>query len=111
MKKLRYYSITPNAKPEWLLRLQLEISQHYTLRGIEDTSEEWLALQGFVNAFIHSLYMRRDVNVRSDVTADLMTKDGETRLIIRRNGKPLQVYYIQNNLPIKRKTGKIIIKI
>ena len=111
MTKLRYYSIIPNDKPEWLLRLQLEVSQHYALRGIEDTPEEWMALQDFVGAFIHSLYMRRDIIVRSDVTADLMTENGETRLIIKRNGKPLQVYYIQNNLPIKRKTGKIIIKI
>ena len=111
MKKLRYYSIIPNDKPEWLLRLQLEVSQHYALRGIEDTPEEWMALQDFVDAFIHGLYMRRDINVRSDVTADLVTENGETGLIVRRNGKPLQVYYIQNNLPIKRKTGKIIIKI
>ena len=95
MKKLRYYSIIPNDKPEWLLRLQLKVSQHYTLRGIEDTPEEWLALQDFVDAFIHSFYMRRDINVRSDVTADLMTENGETRLIIKRNGNPLQVYYIQ----------------
>ncbi|WP_314125937.1 hypothetical protein [Segatella maculosa] len=95
MGKLKYYSMTPNDKPEWLLRLQMEVSQHYTLRGIEDTPEEWLALQDFVDAFIHSIYVRKDINVRSDVTADLLTEDGETRLLIKRNGKPVQVYYIQ----------------
>ena len=87
--------MTPNDKPEWLLRLQFEVSQHYALRGIEDTPEEWLALQDFVDAFIHSIYVRKDINVRSDVTADLLTEDGETRLIVKRNGKPLQMYYIQ----------------
>ena len=85
----------PNDKPEWLLQLQFEVSQHYALRGIEDTPEDWLALQDFVDAFIRSLYVRKDINVRSDVAADLLTEDGETRLIFKRNGKPLQVYYMQ----------------
>lgn len=93
--KLKYYSMIPHDKPEWLLRLQMEVSQHYVLRGINNTPEDWLALQDFVDAFIRSLYTRRDIMVRSEVTADLMTEDGETRLIIKRNGKPLQVYYIQ----------------
>ena len=87
--------MTPHDKPEWLLRLQLEISQHYAMRGIEDTPEDWLALQDFVDAFIRSLYTWRDIMVRSEVAADLLTEDGETHLLIKRNGKPLQVYYIQ----------------
>ena len=87
--------MTPNDKPEWLLRLQFEVSQHYAMRGIEDTPEDWLALQDFVDAFIRSLYTRRDIMVRSEVAADLLTEDRETRLLIKRNGKPLQVYYIQ----------------
>lgn len=95
MTQLRHYSMTPNDNPEWLLRLQFEVSQHYALCGIEDTPEDWLALQDFVDAFIRSLYMRRDIMVRSEVAADLLTEDGETRLLIKRNGKPLQVYYIQ----------------
>lgn len=95
MGQLRHYSMTPNDKPEWLLRLQFEVSQHYALCGVEDTPEDWLALQDFVDAFIRSLYTRRDIMVRSEVAADLLTEDGETRLIIKRNSKPLQVYYIQ----------------
>ena len=95
MGQLRHYSRIPNDKPEWLLRLQFEVSQHYALRGMEDTPEDWLALQDFVDAFIHSIYVRKDINVRSDVMADLLTEDGETRLIVKRNGKPLQVYYMQ----------------
>ena len=95
MGQLRHYSMIPHDKPEWLLRLQFEVSQHYALRGIEDTPEDWLDLQDFIDAFIRSLYMRRDIKIRSEVTADLLTEDGETRLIVKRNGKPLQVYYIQ----------------
>lgn len=93
--KLKYYSMTPKDKPEWLLRLQFEVSQHYTLRGIEDTPEEWLALQDFVDAFIRSLYIRRDIMVKSEVAADLQTEDGKTQLLIKRNGKPVQAYYIE----------------
>lgn len=98
MGQLRYYSIIPNDKPEWLLRLQMEVSQYYTLRGIEDTPEEWLALQDFVDAFIHNIYECRDIRVQSKVSADLMTEDGKTHLLIKRNGKPVQVYYIQKGL-------------
>ena len=87
--------MTPNDKPEWLLRLQFEVSQHYILRGSDNTPEEWMDLLDFIDAFIQTLYTRRDINVRSDVTADLLTEDGETRLLIKRNGKPLQVYYMQ----------------
>ena len=95
MEKLKYYSMTSNDKPDWLLRLQLEISQYYALRGIEDTPEGWLALQDFANTVVRSLYIRQDIKIRSEVSADLLTEDGETRLLIKRNGKPLQVYYIQ----------------
>lgn len=95
MEQLRYYSMTPNDKPMWLLKLQMEISQRYALCGMEDTPEEWMALYDLVNAFIRSTYERKDIKVRSEVTADLQTEDGETRLIIKRNGRLLQVYYIQ----------------
>ena len=95
MTQLRHYSMTPNDKPEWLLRLQFEVSQHYAMRGIDNTPEEWMDLLDFIDAFIQTLYTRRDIMVRSEVAADLQTEDGETRLLIKRNGKPLQVYYMQ----------------
>ena len=95
MTQLRHYSMIPHDKPEWLLRLQMEVSQHYAMRGIDNTPEEWMDLLDFIDAFIQRLYIRRDINVRSDVTADLMTEDGKTQLLIKRNGKPLLVYYMQ----------------
>lgn len=95
MTQLRHYSMISHDKPEWLLRLQFEVSQHYAQHGIDNTPEEWMDLLNFIDAFIQTLYTRRDINVRSEVTTDLMTEDGETRLLIKRNGKPLQVYYMQ----------------
>ena len=95
MGQLRHYSMTPNNNPDCLLRLQMEVSQHYAMRGIDNTPEEWMDLLDFIDAFIHSLYTRRDINVRSEVTTDLMAEDGNTQLLIKRNGKPLLVYYMQ----------------
>ena len=95
MGQLRHYSMIPHDKPEWLLRLQMEVSQHYAMRGIENTPEEGMDLLDFIDAFIQTLYTRRDINVRSEVTTDLMTEDGKTQLLIKRNGKPLQVYYMK----------------
>ena len=65
------------------------------MRGIDNTPEEWMDLLDFIDAFIQTLYTRRDINVRSEVTTDLMTEDGKTQLLIKRNGKPLQVYYMK----------------
>ena len=95
MGQLRHYSMIPHDKPEWLLRLQMEVCQHYAMRGIDNTPEEWMDLLDFIDAFIQTLYTRRDINVRSEVTTDLMTEDGKTQLLIKRNGKPLQVYYMK----------------
>ena len=72
--------MTPNDKPDWLLRLQFEVSQHYALRGIEDTPEDWLDLQDFIDAFIRSLYMRRAIKIRSVVTAALSPDAAGPRL-------------------------------
>ncbi len=92
MTQLRHYSMIPHDKPEWLLRLQMEVSQHYAMCGIDNTPEEWMDLLDFIDAFIQTLYTRRDINVRSEV---IMTEDGKTQLLIKRNGKPLLVYYMQ----------------
>ncbi|EGC18639.1 hypothetical protein [Prevotella multiformis] len=92
---LRYKSTIPNDKPEWLLRLQLAISNIYSLRGIEDTEEEWQKLKDFVDWFVHKLYIRKDITVRSEIGTDLISEDGQRQLLIKRNGKLIQTYYIQ----------------
>lgn len=95
MDVLSYKSIIPNDKPEWLLRLQMEISQSYALRGMEDTPEEWQELKDFIDDFINKLYVRKDVKIRSVITSYLMKEDRQTQLLIKRNGKLLQSYYIK----------------
>lgn len=92
---LRYKSVCPNDKPMWLLKLQMAISNTYSLRGIEDTEEEWKQLKDFVDWFISKLYVRKDIAVKSDISTYLMREDGRiTQLLIKRNGKLIQTYYI-----------------
>lgn len=95
MERLRYYSMIPNDKPVWLLKLQLSISQKYGPRGIEDTREEWDCFRDYVDAKIQELYNRRDVTIRSNVETALMCDEGKTVLLIKRNGIDIQTYYIK----------------
>lgn len=95
MRKLRYYSMIPNDKPEWLLKLQLAISQCYSIRGIEDTPEEWQQLKDFTDWFVYKLYVRKDITVRSKINTDITKNNGHTQMHIKRNGKIIQTYYIK----------------
>ena len=96
MGRLRSYSMTPNDKPVWLVKLQHAINQAFSSRDIEDSEKGWQELQGFVDWFINKLYDRRDITVRSKITSYLL-RDGEhAQLLIKRNGKLIPTYYIQN---------------
>lgn len=86
----------PNDKPEWLMRLQMVISQHYSLHEMEDTKEEWNRFKDYVDAKVQELYNRRDVKIRSNVETVLVSDTGKTVLLIKRNGTDIQTYYIQH---------------
>lgn len=94
MERLLSHSITPTDKPEWLLKLQRAINQGYSLRGIENSEKGWRELKDFVDWFISKLYVRKDIAVKSDISTYLMREDGQTQLLIKRNGKLIQTYYI-----------------
>ncbi len=95
MGLLRYYSMIPNDKPEWLLRLQMEISRECTYMDVKDCKEDWRWLKDFVDGKIMELYNRRDITVRSEIETALVTDEGKTVLHIKRNNKVVQIYYIQ----------------
>ncbi len=95
MGLLRYYSMIPNDKPEWLLWLQMDISKVYSFLWMEDTEEVWSRLKDFVDSKILELYNRRDITVRSKIETALVTDAGKTVLHIKRNNKVVQIYYIQ----------------
>ena len=93
MEKLKYYSVIPNDKPEWLLRLQMDISQHYSFQAMEDTKEDWERLKAYVDARMLDLYCTRGVKIRSCIESELVTDNGKTVLHIKRNGKVIQIYF------------------
>lgn len=95
MRQLRYYSVIPNDKPEWLLRLQLDINIEYGLQGIEDTPEAWEQLRAYTDTLIQQMYCRRDIRIQSEVSTELRSDAGRTVLWIKRNKKVIQIYYIQ----------------
>lgn len=96
MGQLKYYSLMPNDKPLWLLKLQLAISQVYELRGMEDTREEWHLLQDFVDSIILELYNRRDVTIRSEIESALIQEEGKTVLHVKRNKNVVQTYFFNS---------------
>lgn len=96
MENLKYYSMIPNDKPEWLLRLQMDISQYYSIDDSDDEREYWRGLKDYVDAKIWEMYNRRDVKLRSDVASVLVTDEGKTVLHIKRNGKIVQIYYLKD---------------
>lgn len=87
--------MVPNDKPDWLLRLQMKISQACSLRGMVDSEEDWRWLKDLADATILELYNRRDVTIRSNVETALICDEGKTVLLIKRNGIDIQTYYIQ----------------
>lgn len=94
MGQLKYFSMIPNDKPEWLLRLQFEISQCYSLT-MEDTREDWNRLKDYVDSKMFELYNRKDIKVWSRIESALITDEGKTVLHVKRNKKVVQTYYIQ----------------
>ena len=95
MKKLIYYSTISNNKPEWLLRLQMDISRYYGLGLMEDTEENWKRLKAYVNVRLLDLCCTRGVKIRSSIGSELVTDNGKTVLHIKRNRKVVQIYYLQ----------------
>jgi len=51
-------------------------------------------LKDFIDWFISKLYVRKDIAVKSDISTYLMREEGQPQLLIKRNGKLIQTYYI-----------------
>lgn len=91
MAKLRYKSIIPHTKPEWLLQLQVDISnQHYHV-----PFSDLETLKRFIDDRIHDLIMNRAIN-RSIVSTEVRTDSGKTVLLIIRNERVIQTYYFES---------------
>ena len=94
MAQVRYSSIIPNDKPQWLLNVQQSVSLatgHMTFQGNE---RDFTNLQAFINAEIGA--QRSRGNIRADsVKTEIRTDEGRTVLHIYRNCQLVQTYYIE----------------
>ena len=98
MGRLKYYSMIPNDKPEWLLRLQMAISQRFGGEW-EDSQYFWEDLKQFVIDELWTMLDNRGCKaaIRSKVTIDLVTDEGKTVLHIKRNRIVVQTYWIEKD--------------
>ncbi len=91
MKKLKYKSIIPNTKPNWLLKLQMEVAEQNTYHPFPDLE----TLKSFIDARIHSLIENKEIR-RSFVETEVRTDNGKTILLIIRNERVVQTYYFES---------------
>lgn len=94
MAKVFYKSVIPNDKPQWLLNVQLAVSQ--TLDGVQlqGNERDFKNLKLFIDAKIQSERERGNL-IRSDVSTDMLTDEGRTVIRIFRNRSLIQTYFIE----------------
>ena len=84
MAQIKYSSIIPNDKPQWLLNVQQSVA----------AATGRMNLQAFVNAEIAA--QRSLGNIRAEkVKTEIRTDEGRTVLHIYRNYQLVQTYYIE----------------
>lgn len=94
MKRLIYRSMIPNDKPEWLLRLQMEISQKYSGEFEDSQCERMLhQVENEIREILFEMMDRRGgPRIASDITTKIVADDDRQVLHIIRNGKMIQYY-------------------
>lgn len=92
--RLRHYSPIPNAKPDWLLSVQLWVSQKYSNWDYDDDPAFWTDLEEYIQEKIMDVQYHHHKLVRSDIQTAIVEDNGKTTLHIKRNGKPVQIYYL-----------------
>lgn len=94
MAQIRYSSIIPNDKPQWLFAVQKAVEAatgHMTLQGSE---RDFANLQAFINAEIAAQRSRGGIRAEK-VTTEIRTDEGRTVIHIYRNYQLVQTYYIE----------------
>lgn len=93
MGKIVYRCMRPNEKPEWLLRLQYDISAEFCAESY--SVGDLPVLQQYIDNKIRG-YITSKIIKRSIVNTTLLKDEGRTVLWISRNGIPLQQYFIKD---------------
>lgn len=94
MAQIKYNSIIPNDKPQWLLNVQQSVAAATGRMILQGSERDFQNLQAFVNAEIAA--QRSLGNIRAEkVKTEIRTDEGRTVLHIYRNHQLVQTYYIE----------------
>lgn len=93
---LKYRSMIPNDKPDWLTYLSTEVTTKFS-DEVEDSQEFWERLNGFIIDYLWNLMDRRARHpfIKSNITTKIVSDEGKTVLQIRRNRKVVQTYSLE----------------
>ncbi|WP_291536829.1 hypothetical protein [Bacteroides sp.] len=94
MAQIKYSSIIPNDKPQWLLNVQAVVKEVLDDVELQGNERDFKNLKSFVDAKIQAERERGTV-FRSTVTTEIRTDEGRTVLHIYRNYQLVQTYYIE----------------
>ncbi len=94
MAQIKYRSIIPNDKPQWLLNVQAVVKEVLDDVELQGNERDFKNLKSFVDAKIQAERERGTV-FRSTVTTEIRTDEGRTVLHIYRNHQLVQTYYIE----------------
>lgn len=94
MAQIKYSSIIPNDKPQWLLNVQAVVKEVLDDVELQGNERDFKNLKSFVDAKIQA-ECERGTLFRSTVTTEIRTDEGRTVLHIYRNYELVQTYYIE----------------
>ena len=94
MAKVKYTSIIPNDKPQWLLNLQAVVSDVLDDVELKGSERDFRNLKSFIDAKIQA-ERERGTLFRSAVTTEIRTDEEKTVVHIYRNHSLVQTYYIE----------------
>jgi len=92
MAQIKYSSIIPNDKPQWLLNVQAVVKEVLDDVELQGNERDFKNLKSFVDAKIQA---ERGTLFRSIITTEIRTDEGRTVLHIYRNHQLVQTYYIE----------------
>ncbi len=94
MAQIKYRSIIPNDKPQWLLNVQAVVKEVLDDVELQGNERDFKNLKSFVDAKIQA-ERERGTLFRSIITTEIRTDEGRTVLHIYRNHQLVQTYYIE----------------
>lgn len=94
MAHVRYTSIIPNDKPQWLLAVQKAVEGATGCMTLQGNERDFMNLQSFINAEIVAQRSRGSIRAEK-VTTEIRTDEGKTVIHIYRNYSLVQTYYIE----------------